>query len=241
MKRKKENVNEIVRRNITEKILSQEWGPGTKIASENQLSQELGVSRMSVREAIEKMVALNILSKKQGGGTYVNKLSPSIYMNSLIPMVLLEEHNILEIQEFRKIIEVDSARLCAERCGNETIEQLEKYYGDMCKYNSISEEFAYADFSFHRAIAEGTGNSLIIKVNSILTELLKYQQTKTNKYLGPSGGLVEHRKILDAIKDRDPELAAIYMKRHVEITLDKIKEIYLKRHMHEARKNPDKD
>ena len=66
---------------VQEKILTGEWDIGDKITPEISLSKELGVSRSVVREAIKKFVALNILSRTQGGGTYVNNLTPNIYFN----------------------------------------------------------------------------------------------------------------------------------------------------------------
>jgi DNA-binding FadR family transcriptional regulator len=225
MERRKLNTSDIVYRTIEEKILKQEWTQGMKIASENQLAQDLGVSRISVREAIEKMVALNVLSKRQGEGTFVNELSPSIYLNNLIPMILLEKDNLIDILEFRRLMEVDSARLCAEKCDDETIEFLEECYEEMCNSKDEPLNFTYADYNFHMGIARGTGNSLIIKVNSILMDLWKFHQQEINRYLGPYGGLHEHKKILDAIKDRDPDLAALFMRRHIERTLTEIRRI----------------
>ncbi|MCC5910375.1 MAG: FadR family transcriptional regulator [Clostridiaceae bacterium] len=222
---RKINTSEIVYKTIEEKIFNKEWTPGMKIASENQLSQDLGVSRMSVREAIEKMVALNILTKKQGEGTFVNELSPSIYLNSLIPMILLNKDNLLDVLEFRKVIEVDSAELCAERCDEKTIKNLEECFQIMCENKNQSPEFVQADYQFHMEIAKGVKNSLITKVSSILTDIWKFQQKEINRYLGPSGGLQEHGKILDAIKGRDAELAAVFMERHILRTYDEILDI----------------
>ncbi len=225
----RENINEMVYNKIMDRILNREWLPGSQIPSENQLTAELGVSRVSVREAIEKMVVLGILSKQRGKGTFVNGISPSSHMNNLLPFVLLEDIDVITVQEFREIIEVDSAKLCAERCDDNTIEQLEYYYKQMCELSESGKEFAYADFQFHKTIAEGTGNSILIKVISILTDMLRFQQTKTNEYLGPSGGLSEHKQILNAIKNRDPELAGIFMRRHIEITSEKIKAINMQK------------
>ncbi|ARE86457.1 FadR/GntR family transcriptional regulator [Clostridium formicaceticum] len=222
MEKKKVNTSEIVYRAIEEKLFNKEWTSGMKIASENQLSQELGVSRMSVREAIEKMVALNVLTKRQGEGTFVNELSPSIYLNSLVPMLLLDKDNLLDVLEFREVIEADSARFCAERCDDSTIKILEECYQVMYDNNDTSEAFANADYQFHMEIAKASKNSLIIKVNSILTDIWKFQQNEINRYLGPERGVKEHKKILDAIKERDPELAALFMKRHVARTKNDI-------------------
>lgn len=219
------NASEKVYKIIESKILNKEWTPGMKIDSENKLSKELGVSRMSVREAMEKLVALNVLSKKQGEGTFVNDLNPSIYLNGLIPMILLNKDNLVDILEFRIIIEADSARLCAERCDEEDIKVMEQCYEDMLNYKDSPEKFYKADYCFHMAMAKGTKNSLIIKVNSIMTDLLMFHQKEIHQYLGPLGGLKEHIKILEAIRNRDPELASLFTKRHIQRTLDEIKKI----------------
>lgn len=216
------NASEKVYKIIEGKILNKEWTPGMKIDSENKLAKELEVSRMSVREAMEKLVALNVLTKKQGEGTFVNELTPSMYLNGLIPMILLDKDNLIDILEFRKIIEVDSARLCAERCNEEDLEALEKCYEDMVKYKDDPDNFYKADYNFHMAIAHGTKNSLIVKVNSIMTDLLMFHQKEIHQYLGPKGGIKEHIEILNAMKSRDSEIVSLLMRRHIDRTLNEI-------------------
>ncbi|MDW7673270.1 MAG: FadR/GntR family transcriptional regulator [Bacillota bacterium] len=227
MKQKPPNVSDKVYNSIVDKILNNEWSSGTKITPENQLSKELGVSRISVREALEKLVALNILEKKQGEGTFVKELKPSFYLNALIPMVFLNKDNIYEIQEFRMMIEVDSARLCTQRCTEEDIEKMEKCYKEMQLYADKPEQFYRADFEFHMAIAEGTKNSLVVKVNNIMHELLMFHHERLHRYLGPEAGLRHHIKILESIKSRDAELASLFMKRHIQQTIEELKQINL--------------
>ena len=217
--------SDIVFEKIEEKILSGEWNPGSKIMSEPQLAKELGVSRMSVREAIEKMAALDIVTKKQGEGTFVNNLTPSIYLNSLIPMITLDKDNYLDILEFRLIMEVESARMCAERCDAELVKELEEIYDAMVNNQEDFERFTVEDLNFHYKIAEGSGNPLISKVNTVLRSLLQYHQMSLYRNLGPTGGVKEHKIILEAIKNRDSELSAIYMRRHIERTIRDIKNI----------------
>lgn len=219
------NASEKVYKIIIEKLLNKEWTPGMKIASENQLSKELEVSRVSVREAMEKLVALNVITKKKGEGTFVSDLTPSMYLNGLIPMILLDKDNLIDILEFRMIIEVDSAKLCAERCTDEDIEEMERLYLKMKEHQKNPKKFYEADYNFHMAIAKGAKNSLVIKTNSIMTDLLMHHQKEIHQYLGPKGGLKEHIKILEAIKNRDSELASLFMRRHIKRTIDDIKRI----------------
>lgn len=208
---------------IEEKIFSGEWKPGQKIMSETQLAKELNVSRVSVREAMEKLSTLNIVSKKQGGGTFVTDLSPAVYLNSLIPMIMLDRDNYIDILEFRLITEPEIARLCAERCSDELIEEIEGCYEAMLRCQNDCKRFTEEDLKFHTKISEGTNNPLIIKTNELLRDILMYHQKLLYENLGPKGGIEEHKLILEAIKNRDSELSSIYARRHAQRTINDIK------------------
>ena len=67
------------------------------------------------------------------------------------------------------------------------------------------------------------------------------QQKKTNEYLGPSGGLAEHKKILEAIKEKDPEIAGLYMKRHIQVTIDRMKKVALIKQEEKAQESAEQD
>ncbi|MBU3171949.1 FadR/GntR family transcriptional regulator [Clostridium estertheticum] len=208
---------------IQEKIISGEYKPGMKIMSELKLAEELQVSRVSVREAIEKMSAVNIVSKRRGGGTFVNDLKPSVYLNSLIPMITLGQDNYNDILEFRLIIESEASGLCAQRCSDDLVNEIEECYNNMIKYQDDYEKFTEEDLNFHMKIVEGSNSPLIIKVNEILKNLLRAHQKLLYNNLGPSGGLSEHKLILEAIKNRDSQLAKLFAKRHIERTIRDIK------------------
>ncbi|MBU3156693.1 FadR/GntR family transcriptional regulator [Clostridium estertheticum] len=208
---------------IQEKIISGEYKPGMKIMSELKLAEELQVSRVSVREAIEKMSAVNIVSKRRGGGTFVNDLKPSVYLNSLIPMITLGQDNYNDILEFRLIIESEASGLCAQRCSDDLANEIEGCYNNMIRYQDDFEKFTEEDLNFHMKIVEGSNSPLIIKVNEILKNLLRAHQKLLYNNLGPSGGLSEHKLILEAIKNRDSELAKLFAKRHIERTIRDIK------------------
>jgi DNA-binding FadR family transcriptional regulator len=217
--------SDIVLQSIQERIINGEWKPGKKITSETKLAQELNVSRVSVREAIEKLVTLNIVTKKQGGGTYVNDLSPSVYLHSILPMLILDRDNYLEILEFRLIIEPETARLCAQRCDEKIIGELEEIYENMKSFSQDIDKFAEEDLKFHIKISEGAKNLLIIKINNLLKDILEYHQKTIYKSLGPKGGIHDHKLILEAIKNRDSNLALIYSRKHAERTIKELKEI----------------
>ena len=88
-----ENNSEKVFKYIQDKIINKEWAVGDKITSEIQLAEELQVSRISVREAISKLVAMNVLITKKGGGSFVNSFSTTDYMDELIPFLMMQIKN----------------------------------------------------------------------------------------------------------------------------------------------------
>ena len=79
-----------------------------------------------------------------------------------------------------------------------------------------SEEFARADLEFHLMLVRGSCNPVIIKVMDIIKGILAYYQYSANELIGPKSGVKEHRRIIEAIEDRDEELAALLMHRHIQ-------------------------
>ena len=76
---------------MKDQIVSGEWGPGEKILSENELSQVFNVSRATIRNSIQKLKAIGILTTKQGRGTFVRKTISENLAENLIPLVLLDK------------------------------------------------------------------------------------------------------------------------------------------------------
>lgn len=226
--KKKLKPKEVIYREIQHKIMNGTWKPMSKIASENELAREFGVARVSAREAIEKMVALDILEKRQGKGTFVKQLDPSISFNSLIPSIVLEidKNSTVEILELRRALDVGSTKLCAERRDYTDIKKLTNIYNKMVSNINNIDKFAHLDAQFHKAITDGTKNKMYKKLNNILFDLFEYHQEKIAYRKGPpTGALKIHKKILDAIIEKDTQIAAIYMERHLTIALERISKV----------------
>lgn len=220
----KTNASEKVYDFIIDKIKSNEWEPNSKIMSENELCKELNVSRIAVRQAMEKLVALGLLKKKQGAGTFVSNIEASTYMSSLMPMLLLEDDDILSLLEFRIYFEYGNVRMFMKNHDQEDVEKLDYYYDEMKKNTDNLEKFYLADFNFHNVIAKGTKNPIVIKINEILMEILKKHQAVLYKNVGPNIGMEFHESILKAIKAKDGKLAALLMRRHIEAAIKEYRE-----------------
>jgi len=206
---------------IMEKILSKEWKPQTKIMSENQLAAELNVSRISVREALEKLCAFGILVKKQGFGTVVNDITPSILLQNLVPIIVLNQNGIQDIIQFRIHFEIGNIEMFMKNYDEAVVAELRHQYEQMVLNAHNPELFNLYDFHFHNTIALGTKNPIVISISEILNSILKYNITQFFEHVGPEVAIHYHKAILEAIENKDTELACLMMKRHLEVSLQK--------------------
>jgi GntR family transcriptional repressor for pyruvate dehydrogenase complex len=209
---------------LRDQIMERAWLPGAKIPSENALGVALGVSRVSIREALQMLVSLGLLETRHGGGTYVREYSGEILFNPLLPMLALDTPDILHVLEYRKIVEKGIVSLVVKRAGNAAIiEELEHTLRAMEGHKNDTRTFAQADLSFHLALAKATGNPVVVKVNAVITDILKVSMYGIVDLLGTKDGLNYHRRILDAIKAQDGPLAESLMEEHVERTIRRLK------------------
>ena len=208
---------------LRDRIMERTWLPGAKIPSENALAVALGVSRVSIREALHMLASLGLLETRHGEGSYVREYSGGILFNPLLPMLTLDTPEILHVLEYRKIVEKGIVSLVVKRAGNAEIEELEDVFRAMKGHRNDSHAFAQADLSFHLALAKATGNPVVVKVNAVITDILKVSMYGIVDLLGTKDGLNYHRRILDAIKAQDGPLAESLMEEHVERTIRRLK------------------
>ncbi|NLU32750.1 MAG: FadR family transcriptional regulator [Clostridiaceae bacterium] len=212
---KRKTVSDEVLEQIKDNIISGEWAPGTKIPGEMDLAEMFGVSRVSIRQAIHRLVGMGVLTIRRGEGTFVSEVLPKDYFNALLPVLMIEAADLAETLEFRAMIEIESARFAARRATDEDISRMEKALANMKKCQGNYKEFAIEDLNFHTAIALATHNSVVVKVTTILHDMLKDSMEEIVRLRGFQDGLHYHARILDAIKNRDAVAAAELMKEHI--------------------------
>ncbi len=221
----KKRVSDEVFEQMKDQIVSGEWSPGSKIPGELELVDLFEVSRVSVREAIHRLVGMGVLIIKRGEGTFVSEIIPSDYFDTLLPILTIERPNVLEMLEFRNIIEVESARLVSKRADEHDIERMTNIIKKMEDSQGDKQLFSAQDLNFHYAMAIATHNNVIIKVNAILSDMLKKSMEEIVGLTGYEGGIYYHKKILEAIKSKDDKLSAELMKEHIDSTMSKVKKV----------------
>jgi GntR family transcriptional regulator, transcriptional repressor for pyruvate dehydrogenase complex len=181
----------------------------------------LGVSRVSIREALQMLASLGLLETRHGGGTYVREYAGEILFSPLLPMLALDTLDILHVLEYRKIVERGIVSLVVKRAGNAEIEELEYDFRAMEEHGNDARAFAQADLSLHLALTKATGNLVVMKLNAVITDILKVCGIVGS--LGTRDGLYYHRRILDAIKARDGPRAESLVGEQVEHTIRRLK------------------
>jgi DNA-binding FadR family transcriptional regulator len=220
---KKESIRTQVFRQLRDQVLRRNWTPGSKIPSEHELSKTMGVSRMSIREGLQRLVSLGILETRHGEGTYVRELGGEIHFNALIPLLALDDTDIFHVLEYRWIIEKGTAALAADRATAADLAELECVYGRMVASREDVAEFARADLEFHLALAKATANPVIIKVNNVLRSILSVSMENIVETLGVRDGLHYHRLLIEALKSHDAAAAEQIMEEHVVRTIERLK------------------
>lgn len=202
---------------ISEKILSREWAPGDKLPSENEIAQQMSVSRISVRAALQRLSALGIVESRQGEGTFVCEYTGKRQLMHLSPFLSLTQTDYVALREFRMILETNSARLAVRNCTPEILAELEQNYEIYKLVTSSGNDNIELDIDFHQLIAKATGNPFLQETMSILRDYLIMSIQRHQAAAGVESGVYYHRKILDAIRNHDEQAAYDTMAEHLMV------------------------
>jgi len=212
-------VSDIVFDQLKEMIVTQEWAPGDKIPSENEIAQMMSVSRVSVRSALQRLASIGIIESRQGEGTFVREYSTSRQLEHLTPLLMLSQLDYKALAEFRIILECHNAQIAAERCTPEILEELDKNFVKYKKSTTDGKDNIEIDVAFHLLIAKATQNPFIIEIFSILKDYLIMGIRKYQSFAGVQSGVHYHEAILNSIKEKDPDKAYHIMEEHLKETL----------------------
>ena len=223
----KENISDAVFKRIEDNIVTKVWPAGTKLPSENELAELFGVSRVSVRAAQHKLMALSVLEKRNGEGTFVKDINAGSVFSSILPMLFLGPRDILEILEFREGIETLSCALAAERATEEDIQNLETIANHMRISNERKdiETYTHYDFNFHLLISKMSKNSIIENIMMVLFDSYFAHLQEMNKAFDPAVNAERHIKIFEAIRSRDKHAASFYMQECLSWSIEKYEEL----------------
>ena len=202
---------------IKEMILSGELKPGDRLPPEKELSEALGLSRNSLREAVKALEIIHVLDVRRGDGTYVTSLEPKFLLEAMTFVVdLHQDSSVLELFAVRRILEPAAAAIAATRCTHDDIEHLRSLLAQVDQYTSVDGLVSH-DLLFHRFITELSGNSYL----SDLLDSLSSSTLRARVWRGLTQDhaiahtLSEHRAIVDALAIADGELVHALVTVHI--------------------------
>jgi GntR family transcriptional repressor for pyruvate dehydrogenase complex len=205
---------------IRSSILAGEFSPGDKLPPERELAEMFGVSRPSVREALNILTASGLIMSYQGGGTVVKSLVELSAGNPLSDLIKGEQERALDVIEVRKCMEAWTSFYAAQRALPEDLRKLEKLLAEMERNLDGMKPSQDLDANFHIVIAQATHNIVWLHLMQSIFDAMKEFQRVVWRAVYLTGDdhrqlFRHHREVYEAIRDRDPERARDAMLAHL--------------------------
>ncbi|MFA6851488.1 MAG: FadR/GntR family transcriptional regulator [Selenomonadaceae bacterium] len=218
----KTNITQQVIEYLKENIENGTWPVGEKIPSENNLTEILGVSRSSIRVAIQQFIALEVLESIHGKGTFVKTNHIMGVGKNLSAIEEADYDNISQVLQFRRIIETESAYIAAKQVKSKTINKLKCYLKNMKNNIGNPEEFVKQDMLFHEEICHATNNHLLENCLKEVFQKTEKNHKQMNDLFGYNDGIYFHTLLLKAIEAKDAKKARNLMKDHMQQAIDRL-------------------
>ncbi len=207
---------------LERRILEGTLKAGERLPPERELAEQLGVSRPSLREALQKLAAKGLVQTRQGGGTLVVDRLQASFVDPWREM--LRGHPALQqdLLEFRHMLESQAALLASERANELDLERIEDAFQalELAYEHDDMPACIKADVAFHQAIAEASHNALITHLSASLHRLIQEHVAKNLQYLHRHPQKWQHirdqhRDIWNATRSRDARAAAAAARDHI--------------------------
>lgn len=193
--------------------------PGEKLPSERLLAERIGVTRGSIRNAIQKLEFYGLLKSMPQSGTFISNLGRAALNGMIDQIINIPEPDFKSLVETRIFLEIKSVRFAAQRHTSEDLEHIEQALENYQSKTLACEESVEEDLLFHLAIAQASHNpslnQLMLSITpQIITDFEKYHVCKSDMALN---AIKEHEAIVDAIRTKDPDQAELMMKEHFSV------------------------
>jgi GntR family transcriptional repressor for pyruvate dehydrogenase complex len=203
---------------LHEWILSGKFKPGDMLPSQDKLAKQFGVSRNTLREALNRLTIMGLLSAKQGVGTVVNFTTAARYMTTLADHLLLKPATVREFLEARIFVERATVRLAAMRASQSDLDQMKAILDQQLQAFRIGDidTFSELDAEFHMNLARASQNEVLMKFVEIIRDLLKKFIVEVSRLPEAAERAIRfHHQILDLISAGQSEKAEEMICRHL--------------------------
>ncbi len=216
-------ISDAIAETLERRILEGSLKPGDRLPPERELAAELGVSRPSLREAIQKLASKGMLQSRQGGGTFVTDRLNSTFFDPWQEMLGAHPNLREDLLEFRRMLEGQMAEWAAERRTDEDMQRLTQTFEELQAVfdGEDRKRQAACDMAFHQAIAEASHNALLGHLTSTMLRLMEENICLNLSELGNVSRAfsllkAQHTALFEAIRDRKPGAARSAAEVHID-------------------------
>ena len=213
---------------LIDMIAGGDWAPGQRLPGERALAEQMNVSRVSVRAALQRLKTQGFVTAVQGGGTRVVS-SAAAMDDALTELVRSKLDNLHDLAEIRMALETWAARRAAERATPEQIAEIAARLDAMANAgprdrSGSGADKAIEDVQFHFAVGKAAGSPvythILTVIRDILMQMLEFHRYKLFTSTEDDQAVMDqHRAIFDAISAHKPDEAADAMRSHLEWVL----------------------
>jgi GntR family transcriptional repressor for pyruvate dehydrogenase complex len=214
---RKTRLFEDVARQVQALIVDGVLKPGDLLPPERQLAERFGVSRNSVRDAIRVLELTGLVVARHGEGNVVADVSTETLLAPIAQLLLRKRKLVAELLDVRKLLEPGLAARAAVHASEDQIASMEGILSRQRAKALRGESTVEEDSEFHYAIALAAQNGVVVKLLDMLMDLLRETRSRSLQVQGRlERSLAGHRRVLEAIKRRDPAAAERAVRRHLE-------------------------
>jgi GntR family transcriptional regulator, transcriptional repressor for pyruvate dehydrogenase complex len=189
---------------------------GDRLPPERELAEKFLVSRTSVREALRALESLGLVEIRPGEGTFIREISVDRLVEPLALVMVSQRQALAELFEARRLLEPAIAGLAAARATPDEIQDMERILEDQAREVVAGRTGFAQDAQFHAAIGRAAHNEAITRIAHAVMDLLTQSREESLNTPGrPSRSHDDHRRILQAIAERQPASAERAMRDHL--------------------------
>ncbi|MCU0560352.1 MAG: FCD domain-containing protein [Desulfobacterales bacterium] len=202
--------------------------PGGRLPSQRRLAASLGVSRSTIREALNTLAGMGHLFCAQGKGTFVHAAASPAGAVSAHPSASFPSGSILELMEARELLESKSAELAALRGRREEFGRIRKAVREIGRSGDDVSHFFNADLEFHLAVAKASGNQTIFEMVEVLIQKVLSYHKHFRATSSPEVRASTHKtacRLMRHLARGDGAQAAEEMRRHLNLVSAQLRQI----------------
>ncbi len=213
---KRTTLHEQIVKKIKTMIETGQLQPGDSLPSERQLAKDMDVSRIPVREALRLLEFMGVIETRHGRAAVVRGLGQATVLETINLVLESGPNELYELNQARMILEVGAVKLACDNRTNSDITRMKEIHNRM--ETEIADGCSVVDTSmdFHMAIMRATKNKILFSFMMLFRDLLREsREISLSRPERLAEALGEHEAILQAVIDRDSDLAASLMEAHI--------------------------